>query len=98
MEVEENRIKMCIPCTDICPKGELHFEPDLIFFKCLLLHRKSLNDKVLSNIRTVAEVLYRSFDFEKYQEYLLHETETNRCIIYGLMFFVSDTMQSVEII
>lgn len=21
MEVEENRIKMCIPCTDICPKG-----------------------------------------------------------------------------
>uniref|UniRef100_A0A4W4GP96 receptor protein-tyrosine kinase n=1 Tax=Electrophorus electricus TaxID=8005 RepID=A0A4W4GP96_ELEEL len=22
MEVEENRIKMCIPCTDICPKGE----------------------------------------------------------------------------
>lgn len=23
MEVEENRIKMCIPCTDICPKGAL---------------------------------------------------------------------------
>lgn len=23
MEVEENRIKMCIPCTDICPKGTL---------------------------------------------------------------------------
>ncbi len=23
MEVEENRIKMCIPCTDICPKGKL---------------------------------------------------------------------------
>uniref|UniRef100_A0A673C7G5 receptor protein-tyrosine kinase n=1 Tax=Sphaeramia orbicularis TaxID=375764 RepID=A0A673C7G5_9TELE len=22
MEVEENRIKMCIPCTDICPKGK----------------------------------------------------------------------------
>nr|XP_055072329.1 receptor tyrosine-protein kinase erbB-4 isoform X2 [Misgurnus anguillicaudatus] len=22
MEVEENRIKMCIPCTDICPKGD----------------------------------------------------------------------------
>ncbi|MEQ2201809.1 Receptor tyrosine-protein kinase erbB-4, partial [Xenoophorus captivus] len=22
MEVEENRIKMCMPCTDICPKGE----------------------------------------------------------------------------
>ena len=21
-EVEENRIKMCIPCTDICPKGK----------------------------------------------------------------------------
>lgn len=21
MEVEENKIKMCIPCTDICPKG-----------------------------------------------------------------------------
>lgn len=21
MEVEDNRIKMCIPCTDICPKG-----------------------------------------------------------------------------
>jgi len=26
MEVEENRIKMCIPCTDICPKGDhTHF-------------------------------------------------------------------------
>uniref|UniRef100_A0A7N6A3U9 Receptor protein-tyrosine kinase n=1 Tax=Anabas testudineus TaxID=64144 RepID=A0A7N6A3U9_ANATE len=23
MEVEENRIKMCIPCTDICPKGKI---------------------------------------------------------------------------
>jgi len=22
MEVEENRVKMCIPCTDICPKGK----------------------------------------------------------------------------
>lgn len=22
MEVEENGIKMCKPCTDICPKGE----------------------------------------------------------------------------
>uniref|UniRef100_A0A8C2HBT3 receptor protein-tyrosine kinase n=1 Tax=Cyprinus carpio TaxID=7962 RepID=A0A8C2HBT3_CYPCA len=22
MEVEENKIKMCIPCTDICPKGD----------------------------------------------------------------------------
>lgn len=23
MEVEENGFKMCIPCTDICPKGWL---------------------------------------------------------------------------
>ncbi|XP_061547336.1 receptor tyrosine-protein kinase erbB-4-like isoform X3 [Phycodurus eques] len=32
MEVEENRIKMCIPCTDICPKGFLNIQswPDNI--------------------------------------------------------------------
>uniref|UniRef100_A0A8C6KPH9 Receptor tyrosine-protein kinase erbB-4 n=1 Tax=Nothobranchius furzeri TaxID=105023 RepID=A0A8C6KPH9_NOTFU len=28
MEVEENRIKMCIPCTDICPKGK---QPYIVF-------------------------------------------------------------------
>uniref|UniRef100_A0A8C5HWM1 Receptor protein-tyrosine kinase n=1 Tax=Gouania willdenowi TaxID=441366 RepID=A0A8C5HWM1_GOUWI len=32
MEVEENRIKMCIPCTDICPKGAACFKESFSSF------------------------------------------------------------------
>lgn len=30
MEVEENGIKMCKPCTDICPKGRLWFSRNFL--------------------------------------------------------------------
>uniref|UniRef100_A0A7N5ZVY5 Receptor protein-tyrosine kinase n=1 Tax=Anabas testudineus TaxID=64144 RepID=A0A7N5ZVY5_ANATE len=37
MEVEENRIKMCIPCTDICPKVFLFCSPLLFSISFILL-------------------------------------------------------------
>lgn len=33
MEVEDNRIKMCIPCTDICPKGKKKLKQNMQDYK-----------------------------------------------------------------
>uniref|UniRef100_A0A7N8YGY3 receptor protein-tyrosine kinase n=1 Tax=Mastacembelus armatus TaxID=205130 RepID=A0A7N8YGY3_9TELE len=45
MEVEENRIKMCIPCTDICPKGKS--QTDFPIYAAISEIVKSKNDLLI---------------------------------------------------